>query len=178
MVPALAAPLRFHGLVFGRGAAAADAPHLDLRLDDAPERPHGVRDAQRVEFGALEIPCQAAADADVVMVVRQVRVEADALPPRPERGDEAQVVEHPERAVDRVDRQRRHPLADRAEHGLGVGVLQARGDLPEDFEALVRELDARGPDGRLEAVEPPVNGESIDRVQVLFLLKNDWRIEM
>lgn len=160
------------------GAAAADAPYLDLGDEHAAQSPDGVRDAERVEVRAHEIPRQAATGADVVVVVVQVRVEANAFAPRPERRDEPQVVEHPERAVDGVNRQRRHPFADSAEHGVRVRVLQARGDFAEDLEALVCELDARGPDGRLESVDPPVDGRTVDRIHISFLFTNHPHLGM
>ena len=155
--PGLAAALGFLGADLPASflrTALADAPDLDVRGDDAAELLHGVGDAKRVELGALEVPRQPAAHADVVVVVLEVGVEAHALAARAQRGDEPEVVEQPQRPVDGVERHRRHPRLDRAEDGLGVRVLQARGDLAEDLEALVRQLDAGVPGGRLELLEP------------------------
>ena len=88
-----------------------------------------------------------------MVVVLEVGVEAHALATRAERGDEPEVVEHPQRPVHGVERHRRHPRLDAAEDGLGVRVLQARRDLAEDLEALVRQLDARLLGGRSEPLE-------------------------
>ena len=92
-----------------------------------------------------------------MVVLVEVGVEAHALAARAERGDEPEVVEHPQRPVDGVERHRRHPRLDGPEDRLRIRVLDARRDLAEDLQALVRELDARLPAGRLELLEPPPN---------------------
>jgi len=106
----------------GRGnelhQAPPEAADLDLCGHDAAECLCGGWDAERVEFGALEVPCQAAVDAEVVMMLLEVGVEAHALAALAERGDEPQVVEHPERPVHGVERHRRHSLLDRPKDDL------------------------------------------------------------
>jgi len=128
--------------------------HLDVRVQDAAEALQVGRQRKVVELRALEVAHEPAADAREVMVPLQVRVEPHAVSLGPERRDEAEVVESPESPVDRVERDRRHPLLHGAEDGLHVGVLVRPRDLPEDLEALGRQLQPRLSRRRPEALEP------------------------
>jgi hypothetical protein len=48
-------------------AVRAHATHLDMRVGDAPELLHRIRDAERVQVGALEVANKAATNAHVVV---------------------------------------------------------------------------------------------------------------
>jgi hypothetical protein len=137
------------------GAPFADTSHLNLGADDGAECPDGSRDADLVEFRAVEVTHQATALANVVVVGLQVGIKAHALPSRGEGDHEAEVVQEPQRAVDGIERHRGHCRSDGLEERLGIRVLQAGGNFAEDLEALVRELDARLAGTRLEGLKPP-----------------------
>lgn len=125
-----------------------------MRVDDAAELLHGIGYAEAVELCALEIPNEAAAHADVVVVVVEVRIEPDAIAPGSERRDEPEIVELPQRSVDGVERHGRHSALDCTENGFHVRVLLSRHQLPEDLEALMGQLDAGLPGDRLDVLEP------------------------
>jgi hypothetical protein len=92
-----------------------------------------------------------------VVVIVEVRVVADALLARADRLDEPEIVEQPQRPIDRVERHRRHPPLDRPKHRVRVGVSLARRKLSEDLQALVSDLDARFAECLLEAPYPALD---------------------
>jgi hypothetical protein len=145
-----------------RRTSGADAADLDVRGEDAAESPGGGRDAKGVEVVALEVAGPSAAGADVMMVVSEVGVESDAFAARAECRDEPQLVEHPERPVDGIERHGRHPGLNRAEDGFGVRVLEARRDLAVDLEALVRQLEACPLRGPAKLFDPAVDLGAFD----------------
>ncbi len=135
-------------------AALTDAPDFDVGARNAAKPLDGLGDAQGVEGGAFEIARQAAAHADVVVVVPQIGVEPHALAAGPKRRDEPQVIEQPQTPVHCVHRDGRDTTSDLPEDGVRVGMLEARRQLAEDLEALVGELDPGGLDGLLEPRDP------------------------
>ena len=101
----------------------------------------------------------------------QVRVEAHGSTARTERRDEPQVVEQPERPVDGVQGRGRQPPSNPSEDRLGVGMIEAPGDLTEDLEALVRQLDPCVLDRGLEDLDPTldlVDGDCVLQGGLLF----------
>src|SRR5450756_97584 len=138
-------------------ALVADAQDLDMRGDDTPEALHAGRHGKCVEGGAFEVPDQAAADADVVVVWREVGVEAHAVATRTQRADQPEVVEHPQRPVDGVERQCRQSRLNAVQQGLGIRMLEAGCEFAKNLEALVRQLDARLLRGALEPLKPELN---------------------
>jgi len=132
-----------------------------MRRHDASVFLHGRGDRERVEFRVFEIFRQPAPQADVMVVVLEVGVEADAFPVRAKGGDQPEAVEEPQRPIHGVDRHRRNPRPDPPEDGFRIGMLRAPGDLAENLEALVRELHARLLAGGLEPLEPPPNLDAV-----------------
>jgi bacterioferritin len=72
----------------------------------------------------------------------EVGIEADALAPRTERGDQAQVVQEPQGSVNRVERDGGQSALHRPEDCVHSRVVYPGGDLAEDLQPLVGELDA------------------------------------
>ena len=136
-------------------AEVADASDLEVGADDPAEVIHRVRELQRVEFVAFEVPYEAAARTDVVVVLLDVGVETHAVLPRSQRGQQAEIGEQPQRSVDGVERHGRRACLHRSVHGLGARVLEARCDGLKDLEALVGQLDPCLPGSALEPLEAP-----------------------
>src|SRR4030043_92487 len=148
-----------------------------MRLHDASEFLHRGRDREHVEFRVFEIFRQPAPQADVMVVVLEVGIEANALPAWAEGGDQPEAVEEPQRPIHGVDRHRRNPRPDPPEDGFRIGMLRAPGDLAENLEALVRELHARLLAGGLEPLEPPPNLDAVSfqgyaPICILYLDRN------
>jgi hypothetical protein len=139
------------------GAVGADPLDFDLGTDDIAEAVHGIRDGQMVELGTLEIPNQTALHAAVVVVLCQVGIEADAFLARTEGCEKPKVHEQPKRAVHGVERNGRHCCLHRFVNRFCTGMILARSDGAEDYEALVRELDTRLRRNGLELLEPPLD---------------------
>ena len=113
----------------------------------------GRRYPQGGHRGVLEIPDKPAAHAHVVVMPIEVGVEAGAVAVRPTRRDQSQVVEEPQGPVDRVERDGRQPGLHRPVQAVSGWVFGAGGDLPEDLEALVRELDASLAEAVMQSLE-------------------------
>ena len=127
---------------FATRTSRADSAHLDLRIHDAPEFLHRFGHAEVVQWLALEVADQPAPYADVVVVALEVHVEAESVAARSERGDETEITKHPQRPVDRVERDGRHTTSHGAKNGLRIRVFLRRRELSKDLEALMGQLDA------------------------------------
>ena len=71
-----------------------------------------------------------------------IGIELNTLAARAKRGNQTQIVQHPQSAIDGVEGHRRHPRVHDPEDRLGIRVFQAGGDLTEDLQTLVCEFEA------------------------------------
>ena len=77
------------------------------------------------------------------MVVRRgVGVEVNGLAELSISGDEVEIVKNPERAVDGVERDTGHALADCVIDGFGVGMIEPRSYFAKDRDTLMSEFDS------------------------------------
>ena len=123
------------------GAAFAEAGEFNTQRKNAAVCASGGRQLEVVELGGGEIADDSAADADIVMVRLGVGIEVDGLAELAVGGDEVEVVEDPEGAIDGIERDAGQAVADCPVNGFGVGVIEVGCDLAEDLKALVGEFD-------------------------------------
>src|SRR5574341_363866 len=128
-----------------------------MRRHDASDFLHGGGYRKHVEFRAFEVFRQPTLYAEVVVMVLEVWIEANALPSRTEGGDQPEAVEEPQRPVHGVEGHRRNPRSDAPEDGFRIGMLRAPSDLAENLDALVRELYASLLAGGPKLIKPPPN---------------------
>jgi hypothetical protein len=138
----------------GSGTVFTDAPYFHLAGHHSAKALDGSGNGLFVEDRRLEVPGQPAAHADIVVVGPEVCIEADVLPPGAQSRYQAKLVEQPEGPVHRIQGHRGHPGLHRLEDRLGVRMLQTAGNLPEDLQALVGQLDPRIPCRGLESLHP------------------------
>lgn len=91
-----------------------------------------------------------------MMMLLQVRIEAGSFLPPAVGDNQAQILEQPERPVDRVERNPRQPPPDTPVYLLGVRMIVGPGNLAEDLLSLVGDFNAPVTADRLEELEPPI----------------------
>jgi hypothetical protein len=88
-----------------------------------------------------------------VVVRARLRVETHALAARPQGSQEIEVAQEEQSPVHGVERQARHLASYGPVHRLGVGMVEALGDLAVDGDALWRQANAGGAERRLAPLD-------------------------
>jgi len=131
-----------------------DAPYLYLGFDGIAEFPDLGWHAQRIQLAALEIPSRTAANADEMMVLLHIPVEALAFPAGTECGYHAQVRQGPEGSIDSIQGYGREARFQARVDRLGIRMISAQGYFLEYLEPLMGELEAPIFCGGFQGLEP------------------------
>jgi hypothetical protein len=126
-----------------------------VRGFDEPECVDRLRQLERVERRAVEVPDQPTPPAYEVVVSTEVRIESGAFAGRAKGRDQTEVGEQPQRAVDRIEGDCRDPLANISKESPRIRVSATLREVTEDLHALMRDLDASTSTGLLEVRHLP-----------------------
>jgi hypothetical protein len=118
---------------------------------------------QLVERVVVKVADQPAPPAYEVVVPTEVGIKPGAFAGWAERRDQTEVREHPQRPIDRIQRYRRHPLANTSQDGSRIRVLAALRDMTKDLQALMGDLDAGTSADLLEALHSTLHFLAVSR---------------